>query len=101
LTNDHIKRYRGEILRLLAVNHRGQKSRLDHVTMWYSLRGIGCDVGEDDVLTLLQDMCDRGYVRYDETRDRKTNEVRISKIEITSGGRDVFEGTRSDAAIYL
>lgn len=95
----HMKRYRAVILNLLEANHRGQKSRMDHIMLAMSMQSLGCGVGEYDVLTLLQDLCDRGYVRYDEKRNRLTNDTEISKIEITASGRDVLEETRKDGAI--
>jgi len=101
LTAVHMKRYRAVILNLLEANHRAQKSRMDHIMLGLAMRGLGCGVGEYDVLTLLQDLCDRGYVRYDEKKNRLTNDTEISRIEITAAGRDVLEETRKDEAVGL
>lgn len=92
------KRTRAVIVELLQNRHSEQKSRPDHVLMWHMLNDLGCDVGENDVLTLLQDLQDRGYVNYREDKDRRTRRVDISQIQLTPKGRDLIEGTISDKA---
>ena len=96
-----IKRLRGGIVELLYTRHQAQQSRADHVTLWRMLRDLGFDVGEFDVITQLQDLNDRGYVKYAEQKDRFTNRVRISLIQLTSRGRDLREETISDPAVLF
>jgi hypothetical protein len=93
------KRTRGVIIDVLYNRHAAQQHRVDHVVLWHVLTDLGCDVGENDVLTQLQDLQDRGYVKYEEKKDRRTNRVDIFKVQLTSRGRDLREGTIEDAAV--
>jgi hypothetical protein len=94
-----IKRLRGAIVEVLYTRHQAQQSRVDHVALWHILHDLGCDVGEYDVLTQLQDLSDRGYLKFEERKDRRTNRVDISLIQLTSRGRDLREETIADPAV--
>lgn len=93
------KRTRGVIIEVLYTRHAAQQHRADHVLLWHILLDLGCDVGEDDVITQLQDLADRGYLTYQESRDRRTRRVGISTIQLTSKGRDLREETIKDPAV--
>lgn len=93
------KRLRAAILELLNTRHTEQQSRVDHVALWHIMLDLRFDVGEHDVITLLQDLSDRGYVKCEQSRDRRTNRVSIYRIQLTPAGRDLCEGTTADAAI--
>ena len=93
------KRIRGVIIELLYGRHAAQQSRTDHVALWHMLTDLGCDVGENDVLTHLQDLFDRGYAVFVQKKNRWTNRVEISLIQLTPKGRDLFEGTITDPAV--
>jgi hypothetical protein len=95
------KRLRGTILELVNEGHQQQRSRMDDVVLWGVLRKLQYDVGMNDVRTVLQDVKDRGYLVFQEDRNRKTNELRISLIMITPRGRDVVEGTILDPAVHV
>lgn len=95
------KRTRGVIIELLYGRHTAQQPRADHVALWRMLRDLGCDVGENDVLTNLQDLSDRGYVVYEQKKNRYTNRAEISLIQLTSKGRDLFEQTIADPAVLF
>jgi hypothetical protein len=90
---EQIKRLRGVTLTLVYSRHREQQSRMDHVMLWAMLRKLQHDVGLNDVVTVLQDLKDRGMVTFEQTKDKKTNEVRISLLQITPLGRDLVEET--------
>lgn len=94
-----IKRIRGGIVEVLYARHQAQQSRVDHVALWHILRDLGFDLGENDTLTQLQDLSDRGYVKYEAKRDRATNRLSISLIQLTARGRDLREGTSEDPAV--
>ncbi len=93
------KRTRGVVIELLYVRHTAQQPRADHVALWHMLTDLGCDVGENDVLTTLQDLSDRGYVNFTQKKNRWTNRSEISLIQLTARGRDLYERTFEDAAI--
>ena len=96
-----VKRIRGGIVDVLYTRHAQQQHRVDHVALWHILQDLGFDVGENDVVTQVQDLCDRGYVVYDQKRDRRTNYLTISMIQLTARGRDLREGTLKDAAVFF
>jgi hypothetical protein len=101
ISADAMKRLRGQILELVSENHQAQRTRLELITLWGVLVRLGFDVGRDDVITLLQDLREREYLRFDSTKDKWSNRVEISKIEITPAGRDLLEGTIVDKAVLL
>jgi hypothetical protein len=96
------KRLRGAILKLLCTNHDTQQGRLDGTALWSALvRGLGFDVGRNEVMTCLQDLKGRGYIDFVQKKDNRTNEVFISQIELCSKGRDLLEETIEDRAVEL
>ena len=95
------ERLRGAILEILNTRHGAPQSRLDHVALWHIMLDLRFDLGENDLLTLLQDLYDRQLLRYDETRDRRTNRVSLFKLQLTPAGRDLCEGTTADLAVHF
>ena len=94
-------RARGEILRLVRTRHRAQQSRMDHIELWHMLRGIGIDVGENDVITYLQDLGMMDYVEFQSEKDRRTNRVSITAIQLCTRGLRVLEGKIIDDSVLL
>lgn len=102
----HIKRTRGAVLKFIYTGHHDQESRLDDTGLWGLMQDMQFDVGQNDVITVLQDLQERGYVNFVQGRNRLTNRVEITKIQITPKGRDLVEavlstGKSSDAAVVL
>jgi hypothetical protein len=95
------KRLRGEILELVDEGHQEQRSRFTDVILWGVLQRLKYDVSQNDVITVLQDLRDRGYLAFEQDKDRRTNTIRISFIQITPAGRDLLEGTKIDAAVNI
>ncbi|MGO8759349.1 MAG: hypothetical protein ACLQG3_14615 [Terracidiphilus sp.] len=93
------KRLRGAILEILNTRHQAQQTRLDHVALWHVMLDLRFDLGENDLLTLLQDLCDRRLIVFEETRDRRTNRVNVFKLQLTPAGRDLCEGTTANPAV--
>ena len=93
------KRTRGVVIELLYARHAAQQPRADHVALWHMLTDLGCDVGEADTLTHLQDLYDRGYITFTQKKNRWTNRYEISLIQLTPRGRDLYESTIEDAAV--
>ena len=93
------KRLRGAILEILNTRHEAQQSRIDHVALWHIMLDLRFDLGENDLLYLLQDLRDRQLLRYEETRDRRSNRVTIFKLQLTPQGRDLCEGTTANPAV--
>lgn len=95
------KRIRGVIVEVLYTRHSAQQHRVDHIALWHIMLDLGCDLGENDCLTQLQDLNDRGYVKYESKRNQLTNRTEISMIQLTSRGRDLREGTFQDPAVLF
>lgn len=95
------KRLRGVIIDLLYARHTAQLPRVDHVMLWRIVRELGVDVGENDVITVLQDLHDRAVIVCNESRNRLTNRVGIAMIQLTPRGRDLAEKTIEDPAIQF
>lgn len=95
------KRLRGAILEIVNTRHAAQQTRLDHVALWHIMLDLRFDLGENDLLTLLQDLHDRDLLAYVEARDRKTNRVSLFKLQITPLGRDLCEGTTTNPAVHF
>lgn len=101
MQTNQVKRYRGVVLQFVYTNHREQLARMDDVALWGLMLDMGYGVGQNNVLTLLQDLSDRGYLSFNEKLNRVTGRTEISKIQITPGGRDLVERTREDAAVLI
>jgi len=102
MTPEMTKRLRGASLEALDVNHRKQKQRLDLHVLWSLLKKLGyADLAKNDLITVLQDLKDRGYVEFDQKRNEWTGEIRVSQIEIEPKGRDLLERTTNDPAVQL
>jgi hypothetical protein len=95
------KRWRGMILELVYDGHQKQESRLDHLTLWAMMRDLGQDVGQAEVLTLLQTLGSMQYLTFKQRRDDLTNQVRISEIEVTARGMAVVEKEQRDPLVHV
>lgn len=98
---DMTRRLRGEILKLVYENHRAQKTRLDDALLWSVLRRLMFDVNRNQVLTLIQDLGERGYLHFAQQKDDYTGRVWIRDIQILPTGRDLVEGSYEDPGVAL
>lgn len=99
--SNKLKRHRGVALQFIYDNHRQQLPAMDDVELWGLMMDLGYNVGQDDVLGLLQELSDRGYVKYKSSTNRFTGRVRLNALGITPAGRDLIERTREDAAVLV
>lgn len=87
------QRIRRLILDTLRTNHDEQGSRFDSSLLWSILvRTFGFDLSENELFTMLQDLCGRGYISYVEQKNLRKGEYRIVQIELMPKGRDLLEG---------
>lgn len=102
LEADFVRVLRAAILKAVYVNHRQRAPRLSLVVLHGHLDKF-FDLSEDDLVTLLEDLKDRGYVTYqrDEKLWKKSRAVRISQLQLTPGGSDLVEGTVSNPAVQF
>ena len=101
-----LKRLRGAILKLVNNRHVAQQSRADHIVLWHMLQDLRFSIGESELIAICQDLADRGWLKYEEVRDkdqhgRLTTRVSLFKLQLTPAGRDLCEGTTSNPAIYI
>lgn len=93
--------YRGLILKAIYSNREEQLPLMDDVNLWGLLLDIRIEIGQNGVLTLLQDLRERGYVRFKEERNRLTGRKYCQMIEICGAGSDVVERTVVDPAVLI
>lgn len=97
-----MRRWRGLVLELVDSGHKNQERRMDYGVLWGLMQDMGsADISGNDILVILQDLMDRGYITATQTRNKWTNRVAIDLIQITPAGRDLIEGTKTDSAVRL
>jgi hypothetical protein len=95
------KRWRGVILELVYDGHIKQESRLDDLTLWGLMRDLSHDVGQNDVRTLLQQLCEMRLLRFKLDRNDASNEVRMLEIEVTRAGIALVEKVEKDPLVRV
>ncbi|ODU52204.1 MAG: hypothetical protein ABT07_01365 [Microbacterium sp. SCN 70-10] len=93
------KRFRGEVLRMLAVRHGQQQSRMDDVALCHALRSLAWEVDLNDVVTILQEMQGRNWVKFRQLRSIYNRRVELSQIEILPDGQDLYDQTTQNPAV--
>lgn len=92
------RQLRGLILTMVYVNHNRQRTRLTSTVIGGTLHSEGYQFSRQDILTMIQDMRERGYLRFQSMRDDDSH-LFIFEIELTSAGRDLVDGLRTDPAV--
>lgn len=92
-------RFRGEVLSLLAGRHLNQMSRMDDTAMCRTLQSLAWDVEIKDVVTILQDMSGRYWVKYEYCHDKDAGRVYLHTIEICPEGQDLVDETKRHPAV--
>lgn len=97
----NIRQLRATILQIIYENHARQQSRLRLVPLHGALERLFFDVSEDELVTVLQDLKDRGYLSYaqDAAAWKKSRKTVIGEIQILPAGRDLVEKTKQDPAV--
>ena len=94
-------RYRGVILQVVYNNHADQMARMDDLELWGFLQGVNVHIGQNAVLSLLQDLRERGYLKFVDKQNRISGRTEISLIEICSPGRNLVERIAVDPAVLI
>ena len=92
-------RFRGEVLVLLSGHHLAQKSRMDDTAVCRTMQSLAWDVEIKDVVTILQDMQGRNWVKFESCRDRSALRVYLHTIEICPDGQDLVDETTRHPAV--
>lgn len=96
---DQKRKFRKEILRILSVRHGQQRSRMDDVLLTKTLRDLAWEVDLNDVITILQEMKQRGWVNFRQIRSLYARGVQLLELEILPLGQDIFDGIIQDPAV--
>ena len=96
---DMKKRFRGEVLRMLAVGHGRQQSRMDDVAMCHALRSLAWDIDINDVVTILQEMKLRNWVSFRQIKSIYNSRAELSQVEILPDGQDLVDQTTTNPAV--
>jgi hypothetical protein len=94
-------RLRAVILEQVYINHQKQLSHLDLIRLGGSLERIGWDVSLNDLLTVCQDLQERGYLIFDSDRNKWTGRRNLVRIAITPKGRNIVEGAERDPGVLV
>jgi hypothetical protein len=95
-------RFRGEVLTILAGRHLSQNARLDDIQVCAALQSNGWDCEIRDVVTILQDMQGRNWVKFEQQRHEVTRRIMLFRIEICPDGQDIVdEVAKSPAVSFL
>jgi len=97
----HLRRHRGMILQFIRNNHYAQMPLMDDLSVWGLLLDLGCTVGQDYVVTLIQELKSAGYLAFDEEFNKVSGKTRLEKIKLTSDGRRLVEGYKEDPLVLI
>jgi hypothetical protein len=89
---------RGLILTMVYINHKRQRRRLTSTVIHGTIAREGYRFTKNDVLTAIQDLRDRDYLRYQQVLDADQS-VFIQAIELTAQGRDLVDRRFDDPAV--
>lgn len=92
----HERRRRGLILSWVREGHQNQLSRMDSLEIWGMFLKLGITLGQEQVLTLLQDLAVLGFITFDQSFNEDTGRTRIGKIELTAAGLRFMDGRKSN-----
>jgi hypothetical protein len=93
------KRFRGDVLNVLAARHLTQRSRMDDVQICLALQSLSWQCEMNDVVTILQDMQGRGWVKFKDRRSQVTRRVELFEVEICPEGQDLVDDTTRHPAV--
>ena len=89
------------MIELIYDNHRKQGSRYDHLDLWGVMRDLGQDIGQRDVITLLQDLGEMDAIKFKQEKNDFTNDVRIVEIELKRKGILLAEKKERDPLVQV
>jgi hypothetical protein len=89
---------RGLIMTLVYINHKRQRHRLTSTVIHGTIAREGYQFSRNDVITAIQDLRDRGYLRFQQVRDADDTTF-IESIEIIPKGRDLVDRRFDDPAV--
>src|SRR5437016_1051439 len=98
LQADNIRQLRAAILQIIYGNQVSQRSRLRFTPLHGAVSRLFFDVSENELITVLQDLKERGYISYERDEDeyRRSHKTVIGALQIQPRGRDLVERTLID-----
>lgn len=101
LDRARMRRVRGVVLKLIRLNQKDRKPRLDDITIWGVMSDLKHKVSINELRTALNDLHDRKCISYAELRNDYTGDVSYRKIQIQPRGVDLVEGVEQDPAVEV
>lgn len=96
------RRLRGAILQFVCDNHYAQRPHMDDVVLFGLLVDLQFPVsGQNEVVSLLQDLSERKYLTFTEKKNRLNGRTEISRIGIMPAGRDLVDHSTEDPAVLI
>lgn len=90
-----VRRWRGIILKLIRENHEDQAPRYTDGELWAILLKLRQTVGQEQVVTLLQDLQVLDYIDFKSEVDEK-GRTRLSEIMLTAAGLRFYTRHKSN-----
>ena len=91
-----VRRWRGIILKLIRENHEDQAQRYNDGELWAILLKLRQTVGQEQVVTLLQDLQVLGYIDFRSEPDPLKGNLRLSEIMLTADGLRFYTRHKSN-----
>lgn len=96
-----IKRQRATVLKMIRQGHEGQLHRMDDFEVWAAMQDLGMQMGRKAVLTMLQDLCVFGYLKYVQSFDEDEERIRLAEIELTAMGTAIAVRRQSNDEVLF
>jgi len=84
-----MKRRRGNMLKLIRQGHENQLDRMNDSALLGLMQDIGSHMSPHQVMTMLQDLQELGYVKFDQHFDAEKERYVAERIMLTSLGTAV------------
>ena len=92
------RKFRLLVLDMISRRHAEQGERMDDLELFHMLKSWGAEAEINDVVTILQELGDRGYVRFRQYRNKFSGRTSLTDIEICAKGQDIVDGSTTDPA---
>ncbi len=94
-------RRRGTMLKFIRQGHEKQLSRMDDFDIYGMMQDVGMQMGRKEIITMLQDLCVIGYIKYVQSFDEEHERTKLSEIELTPQGLAVTVRRKSNDEVLF
>ena len=96
-----IKRRRATILKMVRQGHEAQLQRLDDFGVFATMQDLGMQMSRRAIITMLQDLCVLGYLKYKQGFSDEHDRVTLSEIELTPLGLTITMRRQSNDEVLF